>query len=115
MNPYTGETPITIGGTEYTLVLDWRALSKIKSLFSEKVWTDLKGADPEVLAEVLAIALNKKHPEVTKETILDASPPLVSVISALDKAVAAAYFGADGIPKKADSAPEGEDSSKKKT
>jgi len=109
MNKYTGETTIKIAGKDYPVCFNWRGLSKVKSLFTEEIWSNLQGADPEKLAEILVIGIN--NPEVTKDFILDYSPPLIAVVKALDQAVGFAYFGPDGVPE----ATEQSEDNKKKT
>lgn len=109
MNKYTGEITIKIVGKDYPVCFNWRALSKVKSLFTDAIWSNLQGADPEKLAEILEIGID--NPEVTKEFILDASPPLISVVKVLDQAVGFAYFGPDGVPEATDQS----DDNKKKT
>jgi hypothetical protein len=58
----------------------------------------------------LAIGLKKHNPEMTKDYILDISPPFVPMVQALDKALYVSYFGAEA-PK--ETQPEAEDTKKK--
>lgn len=107
-NKYTGEASITIGKDTHSVSFNWRKLAKIKSLFTDQIWSNLQGADPETLAEILVIGIDKH--DVTKDYILDNSPPLIPVIKALDEAVGYAYFGPDGLPEEA----QGDTDNKKK-
>jgi hypothetical protein len=97
-NKYTGEVVVSIGGRDLTMCLDWRALSAIKSQFGDDLFTRLTGLDLEVLADVLVIAFSKKHNDVTRDFIIDASPPVMAIVEALDHAVTFAYLGPDAFP-----------------
>lgn len=90
--PHAGEARLTIDGKEYTLVFDWRAFSMLgKAGFTGM--ESLTPYEPEKLANVLAIALARHHPEMTAERILDLSPPFLPVINALARAIAYALTG----------------------
>lgn len=106
-NKYTGEVSIKLDGRDYVLVYDWTAISAMHSKFSD----DLEGGlmniakihCPFKLAEIMAIGLALKHPEMTAEKIVKLSPPFVMLKKPIDAAIAVAYFGAD-LMKKIDSA-----------
>jgi len=90
--PHAGEARLTIDGKEYTLVFDWRAFSMLgKAGFTGM--ESLSPYEPERLANVLAIALARHHPEMTAERIMDLSPPFLPVINALARAIAYALTG----------------------
>ena len=104
MNKYTGEVPLDIHGIQYTLVYDWRALSFLKSRFSDQDLDDVvSGKNVDILGDVLAIGLNKKHPDITGAEIKSLSPPLSQTIEALGHALTCAYFGTEP-PKKSEKA-----------
>lgn len=99
MNKYTGEFEVKIGEKTCTLVFDWRALAEIQSKYGVDILKELsRGISFEIIADVLAIGFKKKSPEMTVDIILDASPAFVPMVQAIDKALAFAYFGADGVP-----------------
>lgn len=114
MNKYLGEVVLNIGGKEARLVYDWRALSEIQTKHGASILKDLfKGVSPDTIADILAIGFRKHNPEVTAAAILDASPPFVPMVQAIDKALSFSYFGADGIPDEV--AAEVDEDAKKKT
>ena len=90
MNPITGEKLITISGAPYTLRFTWRALAEIEAAFGEN--PNLLNA--EVLAFAASAGLRDKHPEMTKERIMELSPPLVPFAATVQEAMRWAYFGA---------------------
>src|SRR4051794_24089749 len=106
---YTGETPFKIGDKTLTLVFDWRAMAQAQEAHGKDVFKDLMNAGPEVIADVLAIGLSKNHPDITKEKVLDFSPPMIPAINTINQALLYAYFGPDGPPKD----PQTEDTGKK--
>lgn len=97
-NDYTGETPVEIGGKTYSLIYDWRALAKLRSNYTKEQLQALPDQSPEALADMLVIGLERKHPNVTPDMILDLSPPVHAVAEAIDQAVLISYYG----PKKAE-------------
>ena len=99
MNKYTGQLTFKIGKKTGTLCYDWKALAEIKSLFSASIVEQLNGANPDTIADLMAIGFKKYSPEITKEDILADSPPLVKAIEAIGLAVSIAHFGPDEIPE----------------
>lgn len=88
LNKYTGEVRLPINGKSYTLVYDWRAMSKLYSDYGRDAMSHFEqNPDPAILANILAIGMNKHHPEVTADFILDASPPMVAAADAVHMAL----------------------------
>ncbi|SRR5581483_6793029 len=96
---HTGEKKIEIGGKKVTLVYDWKAISRAQAAHGSEVFNLLLSSGPEVVADVLAIGLEKSNPEMTAEAILELSPPLIPAINAIHAALSVAYWGPDGPPK----------------
>lgn len=97
-NKYNGESTLDIAGKPHKIVFDWNALAKLKSIASDDQIDDIiNGRDFTLLAEVLAIGLNKNHPGMTAQKIMDVSPPFALTTIALENALTYAYFGAKGI------------------
>ncbi len=95
-NKITGETTLKIGDKNYTLQYTWRAQAKLNALLEHNdIDVILNGGDPENLAAIIVFGLEKHHPEVTAEFILDQSPPLIPTVSTLVKALNHARFGGD--------------------
>jgi hypothetical protein len=94
MNPITGEYEIEIAGQKYTLRFDWAALAEVEAEHGES--PNLFSA--EVVASVASAGLKRRHPEMTKERIMELSPPLVPFAHAVQTALQWAYFGSEGIP-----------------
>jgi hypothetical protein len=97
-NKYTGEVSLDICGEKCVLVYDWSAVSRIHSEYAGgDVLKNLRTQPPDVIANLLAIGLEKNNPAMTKDRLMSLSPPLVPMIAAIDKAVSVSYFGADGV------------------
>lgn len=94
-NPITGATPFVMDGKEYSLHFGWGAIVEISKKFGEN--TNL--FDPGVLSSVLSIGLKKYHGNISPQDVLDASPPVIDAISAVNKALERAYFGDKGAPE----------------
>jgi len=93
-NPYRGEYHVQIGDTLCTIRFDWDAIAKAFALYGDMAISDLfNGFKPDELAGLLAIVVEKNHPELTAEKIKEISPPYIPCVKALDKAMAYAYFG----------------------
>jgi hypothetical protein len=97
-NKYAGEVTFAFGDAEYTLCYDWKAISAVQSKYGNKAFAELFDApNLATLAGILAIGLKKNHPEMTADKVMDISPPAVEAVKLIDRAVAFAYFGADGL------------------
>jgi hypothetical protein len=99
-NLHAGEVIIAIGGRSYTLVYDWAAIANLTDAFGKEFDSVLGEAmdklDTAVLARALEIGLRKHHPsELDAVAITQASPPLVSVNSAISEALTRAFWGAE--------------------
>lgn len=95
MNKYLGENTVKIGGKNLKLCFDWAAIGALRSKFDEDVLSKIHQSDPQTLAEILAIGLKKHHPKVTPAEIIEASPPFVLTVEALQSAIMYGYFGND--------------------
>ena len=115
-NQYTGTQEITLAGKTCQIVYDWLALSEIHTEYGKEIINNLfKAASPEQMAGILAIGLKKHHADMTKEAILELSPPFIPTVAVIDKALAFAYFG-PGIEHETESEAAGEaEPTKKKT
>jgi hypothetical protein len=100
-NAYIGTADIKIGRQTLTLCFDWRALAAIKTRFGGKMdlGSLITGTDPDALAALIAIGLERHHPGWTAERVSDASPPLMPTVAAVEKAINYAYFGQAEPPK----------------
>ncbi|QQP94056.1 hypothetical protein IGS68_35180 (plasmid) [Skermanella sp. TT6] len=83
--------PIVLGDRTFLLDFDWPALSQIYRDYGPT--RDL--FDPEVLGGIVLIGLKRHHPDVTADTLTAASPPIVQVVAAVDRALRYAYDGVD--------------------
>lgn len=109
-NPYTGETKITIGGQECSLVFDWKALAAIhaqlgpdavrNTLNKEAIWKQ----SPDVYVKMIHIGLARHHPDMTLEQVMDGLPPFAQTLTIITEALLVGYFGKDD-PLPADSEP----------
>lgn len=98
-NRYKGEYPIEIGGNTYVMVFDWDAIARAHEAYGNEAIAELfRGFYPDVLAGLMEIALKKHHPDMTADIIKELSPPYIPCASAIDKAMAYAYFGVDEAP-----------------
>lgn len=91
----TGEYKIIIDGEEYTLRYDWKALSEVEAAHGDT--PNLFNSD--IVASVASFGMVRKHPEMTKDRIIELSPPLVPFINSVQKALNWAYFGKDSTPE----------------
>ena len=98
-NKYTGVVKIQIGKQTYNLVFNWNAIAEVKSFYkADDLVTKLNsGAEPMLLANVLAAGLKENHPEITAKQIIQQSPPIYNMVKAIDQAMAYAYFGPEGF------------------
>ena len=101
MSAHTGEFDFEIKGKKLTIIYDWSALSELSEINGavHELGKPVDKVNPHIVADVMACGLKKHHPEMTKEAIIEWSPPLVRSILVLDKALSYAYYGVDGVPK----------------
>lgn len=95
MNPVTGEHDIEIAGQTYVLRYDWQALQLVQHKHGDA--PNLFSA--AVVASVAAFGLQRRHPEMTAERIMELSPPLMPFAQSVQTALQWAYFGNEGLPK----------------
>lgn len=115
-NRYTGDTPITIAGKEYTLTFDWSAVGELLTFSKgEDVMALINTFDPKITARVLEIGLRRHHPEMTEADILRLSPPLLPTMAALKIATNRAAYGTDEPPPQKKAAPQKKSPSRRAT
>src|SRR5690606_21329882 len=84
---------------------DWRAMAALKTLLGKDFLAKLDqvmmdaAADPEALANILAIGLQRNHPEMDAEKVMDLSPPIAAAVEVVATALARAFYGDKGPPK----------------
>ncbi len=97
MTEHQQEVSIEIGGKARAVAFDWDALAKLKDAIGPEFDVKIAQAGYELDTAVLAVALSvglKQHwPEVTPEIVKEASPPLIEVIEALERALHPAFYG----------------------
>lgn len=98
VNPYTGDTPVDVGGQRLTLAFDWRALAQVRSEIGIEGQAQALAGNLEFLPRLISIGLMRHHPNWTAEMVAEASPPLMPTIKAAENALSAAWFGPDGAP-----------------
>lgn len=98
-NPHTGEVSLQIGGGVQILSFDWRAISQIRADLGADGQARALAGDLEPLATLVAIGLSRHNPDWDAARVTEASPPVMSTIKAVESALAAAWFGPDGLPK----------------
>lgn len=94
MNKYTGTVDFKLGSKSAKLVYDWRAISELKSKYGKDIFTGLYLADPNIVADMLAVGL--KGSGITLDEILDFSPPIIPTVNAIDLALTYSYYGPEG-------------------
>ena len=78
-NQYLGEVTLIMGGKSYILVYNWRALGKLKTSYTDSDLDDItSGRNVGVIANVLSIGLEKYHPDMTSDKIMELSPPFIA-------------------------------------
>lgn len=113
-NKMTGEVPVTIAGTDYTLHYDWRAIGALVTEFGEDAGTVLSDvvmnpfAKIEAFAKTLEIGLQRHHPDMTLDRIMELSPPVAEVIKPVAVALGYAFTGGkneEEVPESAENPP----------
>lgn len=101
INGYTGDATFQLDGKPLTLCYTLRAISEIRSVFDETVFSKIHTIDPADLAKIVHFGLKKHHPDITQDQILDGEFCLIPTIQAVQKAIEIAYWGPNGIPQDA--------------
>ena len=102
-NPIAGIYPIQIGGKDYRLQYTWSAMAQI----TKKFGADANLYDYEILPQVIAIGLQKHHPDqANAEFVIESSQPIVTCIDAVTKGIRYAYFGPEEPPADAEENPQ---------
>lgn len=98
-NKYTGEVPFKVGEIDGVLVYDYNALAIVKSQISQEELDNLAQLAPDKLAIMAAAGFLKKTPAITADIIMEASPPLMALATAVDRALLFAYHGPEQARK----------------
>lgn len=98
-NKYTGEVPFRVGNMDGILVFDYAALAVVKSSITQDELDNLAQLMPDKMALVAAAGFKKKSPNITAETIMEHSPPIMALATAIDRALLFAYHGPDQARK----------------
>ena len=99
-SPVQGIATVEIEGKEYEIIFDWAAQAKINKLFPG----DFDLMQPQILAQVAALGLEARHPEMTAERIFEASPPTIPTMHAVERAYKYALWGDVAPPDETESA-----------
>ena len=96
-NEQRDEVGLEIGGKLRPLIFDWEALAELRDAIGPEFDVKIAQAGYEfntgVLAVALSVGLKRDWPEVTPEIVKAASPPLIEVIEALERALHPAFYG----------------------
>lgn len=113
MNKYTGTVDFFGKKMQFT----WGAISELKSRFSDFKPEDIQNLnDLDKIAEIIAIGLKAHNPDITKDDIINMSPPLIKAVNILDSALVVAYLGTDVLEEvEAQEEPKKKVTKKKKT
>src|SRR4051812_32178841 len=98
-NQYTGDVILTMGGEDYTLCYDWKAISDIETNSGPEALRALFSASPQALSVIIAAGLQKHHAGITPEDVMALSPPIVPAKKIVNQALEYAYFGPEGAEK----------------
>lgn len=97
MNPYRGEVQLTVDGESYALVFDWDAVAQLRATygaqFDARLFEACYSGDVSTMSRMLEIALRKRHPDITVEQIMAASPVINDVALALTSCITLAFTG----------------------
>lgn len=97
MNEHQQEVSIEIGGKPRVVIFDWEALAELRDAIGPEFDVKIAQAGYEFNTGVLAVALSvglKRHwPGVTPEVVKAASPAILEVIEALERALHPAFYG----------------------
>lgn len=92
-NKYTGEVPCKIGDKNGVLVFDYAALAIVRSQITQEELSNLAQLAPDKLAIMAAAGFKKKNPDITADYIMEQSPPIMELATAIDRALLSAYHG----------------------
>jgi hypothetical protein len=84
---------VEIDGKKVGIRFTWRQLALVEEEFGDSP----NLFKHETLAKIASIGIDK--PEWTPERIMEASPPMVPFVRAVDEAIKQAYFGSEEVPK----------------
>ena len=109
-NQYTGEVTVDIADQTCRLRYDWQAIGALQAAlgtdFDKEIGRASMELDLPVIAQALAIGLEKHQPNKFSADILMAlSPPVIPMIEALRQAITIAYHGSLEVPESADANP----------
>ena len=90
-NKHTGIVTISIGGKSAKLVYDYEAIAAFQAEFGKKA--DINDFGLTQLVDTLLIGLKRHNPDITKEEIFKASPPVAQMSDWLVKAFLYAQHG----------------------
>lgn len=99
-NSYTGDVELTLGDAVVKLRYDYAAIAAMQTNLGGVILQDIfKDPNPALVAKMLVAGLQKHHPEITVEQVMEISPPIVPTLQVIDKALTVAYYGPNGLPK----------------
>lgn len=93
VNKHKGCVPLKIGSVDGVLVYDWTALSTLKASYTDEQLQNLPKLPVDAIIGILLAGFQKHSPEITQAEIIEASPPLMEVYTAIDSALLYAYHG----------------------
>ncbi|WP_137387966.1 GTA-gp10 family protein [Rhodoligotrophos defluvii] len=100
-NPYRGEVVVSLDGEPHLVRFSWHAIAALQARygqgFAATVSQALASYDVATMAEVLAIGLAERHPEMTADKIMASSPPMVTVAAKVTEALNLAFHGPQGL------------------
>lgn len=104
VNAHKGQVSLKLGRRNVVVAYDWNALATLRNELGADYLDALANAadttDLDVLAKALSIGLEKHQPgDYPAERIAEMSPPIVRVVGAINQALNAANWGADGPPE----------------
>ncbi len=116
MSKLTGTLEIKIAEKAVTLFYGYKEITEIMERFGEEAFENTSKRNPLEIVDLIIIGTRKHSPDVTRDFIIDANPPIIEMMQAIDKAYGYSYFGvkrAEEIEKLLKEAREGNDQKKK--
>lgn len=103
-NAYTADVPVAIGGRDFLLRYDFKALAAISTAYPGRDPITLlayatSAFDGAALMALLKAGLQRHHKELTEEEINDALPSIATLGEAIKRALIYTAFGPEGPPK----------------